>query len=204
MTGLPLRSGALRARAAGQPVDQHRLAVFGRLARALENLAPDVLPALPEDEPRRALLPFYEAYFSNYIEGTEFTLDEAADIVFSHVLPQQRPQDAHDILGTYRITSSLDDMRRTPRTADELVELLTNRHAVLLGGRSETRPGRFKERANRAGSTEFVDPALVDGTLRRGFELGGSLTSPFARAVFLMFLVSEVIPLQTATGGSRG
>jgi len=61
-------------------------------------------------------------------------------------------------------------------------------------------PGGFKERANRAGSTEFVAPGLVEGTLRSGFETGGSLTSPFARAVFMMLLVSEVHPFADGNG----
>src|SRR5664280_2330439 len=69
-----------------------------------------------------------------------------------------------------------------------------------LGGRPEMSPGGFKERANCAGSTEFVAPGLVEGTLRSGFETGGSLTSPFARAVFMMFLVSEVHPFADGSG----
>ena len=174
--------------------------MFARVVDYLEGQAPDVLPDLPQDRERRSLLPFYEAYFSNYIEGTEFTLDEAARIVFDHEIPDQRPQDAHDILGTYQITSSVPEMRRHARTADELAELLRARHAVLMAGRPEMLPGQFKERANRAGSTEFVAPDLVAGTLRRGFEVAGSLLSPFSRAVFMMFLVSEVHPFADGNG----
>lgn len=195
-----LRSRELRARASGEPLDTQRVAAFARLANYLEGQAPEVLPSLPEDAGRRGLLPFYEAYFSNYIEGTEFTLEEAAQIVFDQVVPDQRPQDAHDVLGTYQITSSAAEMRRRPRTADELLGLLQSRHAVILGGRPEMSPGRFKERANRAGSTEFVDPTLVEGTLRRGFEIGNGLVSPFARAVFMMFLISEVHPFADSNG----
>ncbi|NQW72049.1 MAG: hypothetical protein HQ453_04910 [Actinobacteria bacterium] len=155
-------------------------------------MAPDILPLLPADQNRRALLPFYEAYFSNYIEGTEFTLDESADIVFEQAVPQQRPLDAHDVLATYRITADIDEMRLTPQTGTELIELLKSRHAVLLGARPDTLPGAFKQQSNQADSTIFVAPDLVDGTLLRGFDEGTSLASPFARAVFLMFLVSEV------------
>ena len=94
-------SDELRARAAGTPYDPKRVEAFVSLVEFLESQAPDAMPAMTEDTERRTLLPFYEAYFSNYIEGTEFTLDEAAEIVFDHVVPQQRPKDAHDILGTY-------------------------------------------------------------------------------------------------------
>jgi len=45
-----------------------------------------------------------------------------------------------------------------------------------------------------------VAPGLVEGTLRSGFETGGSLTSPFARAVFMILLVSEVHPFADGNG----
>ena len=40
--------------------------------------------ARPTDGPA---LPFFEAYFSNFIEGTEFAVDEAAEIVFKGHIP---------------------------------------------------------------------------------------------------------------------
>lgn len=195
-----IKSPILKARAGGAPVDARRLRLFARLCHSLSDLAPESIPDLPADRYRRTLLPFYEAYFSNYIEGTEFTLDEAAAIVFDDVIPPQRPQDAHDILGTYRVTSSRTDMTTTPSTSTELLDLLTERHAVVMGGRPQANPGRFKDRANRAGSTEFVAPELVAGTLHRGFDISASLISPFARAAYLMFLVSEVHPFTDGNG----
>jgi Fic family protein len=195
-----LRSPQLHARAAGVPYDTQRLQVFRRLAAALAELAPSPLPLLPADAPRRLLLPFYEAYFSNYIEGTEFSLDEAAQIVFGGQLPAGRPADAHDVLGTYRITSSQDDMRRIPGSGTDLLELLRSRHAVLMAGRPEIEPGAFKRVVNRAGSTQFVVPEQVAGTLLRGFEAAADLIDPFARAVFMMFLISEVHPFVDGNG----
>jgi len=198
--GAALTSPQLQARAAGTPFDSRRIAVFERLAQALGDLAPAPLPAMPVDQDRRSTLPFYEAYFSNYIEGTEFTVDEAAAIVFDGMVPDNRPADAHDILGTYRLTSSIADMSRVPRGGTDLVDLLKERHAVLLGGRPEAGPGRFKRTPNRAGSTQFVAPEDVAGTLLRGFEAAGDLIDPFARAVFMMFLVSEVHPFADGNG----
>jgi hypothetical protein len=195
-----LETPQLVARAKGQPYDRRRTDVFSRLAAYLDTLAPDSIPALPADAPRRALLPFYEAYFSNYIEGTEFTLDEAAEIVFDDVVPDQRPEDAHDILGTYELTSSDDVMRQRPAEAEELLTLLRRRHAILMAGRPTMAPGTFKTHANRAGETYFVAPDLVEGTLTQGFEIGQALISPFARAVYLMFVVSEVHPFADGNG----
>ena len=195
-----LRSEALRARAAGRPFDPRRIAAFEALAADLGARAPDILPALPVDEPRRRLLPFYEAYFSNYIEGTEFTLDEAAAIVFAGDVPSDRPADAHDILSTYEVVSDRLEMSKTPASAEEFEELLCSRHGRIMAGRPEMSPGRYKTRANRAVGTAFVVPELVIGTLRRGFEIGADLTTPFARAVYLAFVTSEVHPFPDGNG----
>lgn len=194
------RTPALRAWSEGAPYDRPRLARFEKLASVLADRAPEPLPTLPEDAPRRELLPFYEAYFSNYIEGTEFSLDEAAAIVFEAAVPAARPKDAHDILGTYRLVADDAERRRTPQTADQLVSILLTRHAIMLDARPEALPGRFKERANRAGTTLFVAPDLVEATLRAGFDAGRRLVDPFARACFLMFLVTEVHPFADGNG----
>jgi Fic/DOC family len=194
------RSQALQAYAAGAPYDRTRVDRFAALVAVLADLAPEPLPAFSADAARRTLLPFYEAYFSNYIEGTEFSVDEAADIVFGADIPESRPKDAHDILGTYRLVSDEDEMSRTPRTGDELIALLLERHGVMLDARPEVGPGRFKNRANKAGTTQFVTPQLVEATLRAGFETGRSLVDPFARALFMMFLVAEVHPFTDGNG----
>lgn len=190
----------LRARAAGMAVDARRIRLFRELVTTLTTLAPAPLPALPTDESRRRLLPFYEAYFSNFIEGTEFTIDEAAGIIFDRTIPPGRPADAHDILGTYGIVADDAEMSTTPNTPDRLVELLCRRHAIVLEGRPESEPGVFKSRPNQAGSTLFVMPDAVEGTLRAGFELAEALIDPFARATYLMFLVSEVHPFADGNG----
>lgn len=195
-----IASRRLARRAAGLPVDARRLDAFERLARELDDSAPDITPDLPEDRQRRALLPFYEAYFSNFIEGTEFTLDEAAEIVFGGQVPTDRPADAHDVLGTYELVSDPVEMTRVPTSADELEDLLCTRHTRVMSQRPDKRPGQYKNRANRAGNSYFVEPELVRGTLRAGFEIGAGLTGPFQRAVYQMFLVSEVRPFADGNG----
>ena len=191
---------ALRSSAAGQPYDHRRLSLFSACVAYLGDLAPTILPDPVELAGRRTLLPFYEAYFSNYIEGTEFTLDEAARIVFDAEIPADRPEDAHDVLGTYRLVADAAEMRRTPASADELVEVVRARHAVIMEQRPGKGPGRFKSAANRAGATVFVEPRLSEGTLRAGFEVAGALVDPFARALYMMFLVSEIHPFADGNG----
>ncbi len=188
------------ARRQGRPYDPDRLTLFQNLRATLRNSPPVTRIASVRGSEGRATLAFFEAYFSNFIEGTEFAVEEAADIVFRGVLPNERPEDAHDVLGTWRIVSDDREMRRTPADAAELEALLKTRHAAIMEGRPDTGPGTFKQMANRAGSTHFVAPDLVAGTLAQGLDLCRSLETPFERAVFMMFLVAEVHPFADGNG----
>ena len=75
---------------------------------------------------------FFESYFSNYIEGTEFELEDAWQIVESGLPMPARNADSHDVLGTFQLVASRREMRRTPKSSDELIELLQDRHRVLM------------------------------------------------------------------------
>lgn len=195
-----LASIRARARHAGAPYDPDRLRLFEILHRELRALAPATGLARARNTEARSTQAFFDAYFSNFIEGTEFEVDQAIDIVFHQAIPRDRPADAHDILGTWRLVSDPVEMARTPADADELLGLLKKRHAVLMAARLDKGPGEFKRESNRAGQTVFVDPGQVEGTLRQGFDFYRSLESPFARAVYMMFLVSEVHPFADGNG----
>lgn len=197
-----LRAPAARARAAGRPYDAERIELLQSL---FEELRGEELPrrpdALPPDDFRH--LSFYDAYFSNYIEGTEFEVDEAAAIVFEGAIPEARPDDAHDILETYRLVSRRDVMGESAAAlsgGSEFLDRIRQYHAEMLHQRPGARPGSFKDVPNRAGGTVFVDPDLVSGTLLRGFELFRGLELPLARAIFLSVLVSEVHPFLDGNG----
>ena len=189
-----------RARVAGAPFDPARIALFEQLHAELRATALPHRPARARGHEGEATRNFFEAYFSNFIEGTEFEVSEAADIVFRSVIPRDRPEDAHDILGAWRIVADPIEMKRTPRKEDDLLALLKARHAVLMEGRPDKSPGVFKRAGNRAGQTVFVAPEDVEGTLSRGFELAASLEAPLARAIYIMFLVSEVHPFADGNG----
>ncbi|WP_225308892.1 Fic family protein [Hypericibacter adhaerens] len=195
-----LSAPAALARRQGRPYDPDRLVLFEALHASLRAWPPLVRPAPARDPEGAATLAFFEAYFSNFIEGTEFAVGEAADIVFRGVIPQERPQDAHDILDTWRVVSDAQEMRRTPNDAKIFTQLLSARHAAIMAGRPDTRPGEFKRLGNRAGATVFVAPDLVRGTLAQGFDLCRSLEAPFHRAVFMMALVAEVHPFADGNG----
>lgn len=191
-------SRALRAAQRGESYDRERVALFHDFAAQLADRAPVERPdALPS---YTAAVPFFEAYFSNFIEGTEFTVEEAEQIVFNH-LDLGRPEDAHDILGTYELTTS-PAMRTVASTPAEFLDTLRERHAIMMAAHPAHLPGQWKDRGNRAGATEFVSPELVPGTLRAGWEEGQVVDGPFRRAVYLMFLVSEVHPFVDGNGRS--
>ncbi len=189
-----------RARKAGQAFDPDRLVLFERLHHELRTVAPIHRTARERNTESQATLAFFDAYFSNFIEGTEFDVGEAADIVFRNVIPRDRPEDAHDVIGTWRIVSDPIEMSRKPRDAAALVATMKKRHFTLMEARPDKLPGEFKRANNRAGNTTFVSPDQIEGTLARGFEYFQSLESPLARAVFMMFLVSEVHPFADGNG----
>jgi hypothetical protein len=189
-----------KARQAGLPYDPQRLELFQALHRALRDWPPATKTARLHTGQQRATFAFYESYFSNFIEGTEFEAEEAAEIIFQNVMPAARPADAHDILGTYRMAADPIETKRTAGSADELVQQLRACHAVIMGGRPDLNPGHFKSKNNHADATVFVAPDLVAGTLKQGYAALQSLEAPFQRAVFMMFLVAEVHPFADGNG----
>ena len=71
---------------------------------------------------------------------------------------------------------------------------------MLLSARPEKHPGLFKMQNNRAGNSYFVDYELVKGTLKKGFDFYMALRSPFAKAVYMLFMISEVHPFDDGNG----
>ena len=195
-----LSSPLSRAYNAGEGYDPEAVERFANLRTMLADTTFQERLSDIEDKRRFYNIAFFDAYFSNFIEGTEFEVEEALDIVESSTVPVDRPADGHDILGTYRIVGSIEEMTTIPKDYDSFMEALTRRHSLILEGRPDKQPGRFKEKANQAGLTRFVDPSLVRGTLRQGFEFYRSLEHPFARALAMMFLVAEVHPFNDGNG----
>jgi hypothetical protein len=198
-----LQTLAGRARAAGEPIDPERVERFALLARSLQAWSPPVRADRSATGPAFEIAAFFDAYFSNYIEGTEFELDEAKSIVFDGVIPPQRPADAHDILGTYRLVGDPEWLARSvvaDRDATAFIGRLREAHAVLLAGRPEAGPGDFKIKANGAGNTLFVAPELAPGTLAAGWAEARALRTPFQRAALVMFVIAEVHPFADGNG----
>jgi hypothetical protein len=196
-----LRTDSAKARSAGMPFDAGRVELFRILYDRLKNYYfPERIDKNTSGDSFR-LFSFFEAYFSNYIEGTRFTVEDAKKIVDTGIAISKRIKDSHDILGTFNIVSNSHEMSITPASEDELITLLKRRHYTMMSERAEdVNAGDFKTQNNRAGNTEFVDFTLVEGTLRQGFKFYVALTDPMAKAVFMMFMISEVHPFTDGNG----
>lgn len=188
------------ARAFGEPYDPSRTSLFEKLFIALQQREFPLVPERNTTPKSFQNFALFEAYFSNFIEGTRFKIEEAQEIIHTGKPMFSRDDDSHDVLGTYQIVSNKAEMRVTPSTPEDLLQLLKDRHRVLLSARVSKNPGQLKERNNYAGDTEFVDYNLVRGTLIQGFSFYRGLTNPFAKAAFMMFMITEVHPFSDGNG----
>ncbi|MDD2764923.1 MAG: Fic family protein [Opitutaceae bacterium] len=191
-----------QARARGTPFDPERMTLFGLLHARLAVESFRALPRMPAEEvDNRA---FWEAYFSNYIEGTKFTVEEAHAIVYNPTaakdINRKRPHDAHDIAETHRLIIDPNISVELPKSADSFIELIKRRHARMMSSRLDVAPGVFKALPNSVGSHTFVLPAMVEETLRRGLPAVYNLPTATARAFYMLFLVSEVHPFNDGNG----
>lgn len=189
-----------RSRALKQPFDAMRVELFATLTAYLQQKELPIKKSQITSQQAQVNQAFFESYFSNYIEGTRFEIEEAEKIVFENKLLSTRLQDSHDILSTFQIVSNSQWMKTTPQSLEQLLEILQQRHAILMEARPDTSPGKFKEIANRAGNTVFVKPDEVVGTLAKGFDFYLQLKEGLARALFMMFLISEVHPFVDGNG----
>ena len=73
----PARLPGVLARARGRPYDSDRVALFEDLAAAVQRYSEPSRPPKARDGTGHPTLSFFEAYFSNYIKGTEFTTEDA-------------------------------------------------------------------------------------------------------------------------------
>jgi hypothetical protein len=187
------------ANAQGKPFDPYRIDRFRELANYLDraDLSGNAYNYNPSGWRN---LTFFESYFSNFIEGTEFTIEEAEEIAFEKKVSYERHKDSHDILAHIEISGDMSEMHQIPQDANDLMDTLKVRHGILFAERPDKRPGQFKSKPNQAGSTHFVLPELVEGTLVQGFDIYKSLPAGLKKSIFIHFMISEVHPFDDGNG----
>lgn len=194
-----LVSPEARARSLNLPYDPERLKRFDVLAEYLRDHEFKTFKRVFKSNEEFENQCFFEAYFSNYIEGTRFELAEAKKIVFEGKIPKNRP-DAHDVLGTYQLLVNKQLMKAQMIEPGELIKNLKLHHRFLMQGHPQLRPSEFKEERNQAGSTLFVEPEVVMGTLVKGMENFYLLQDAFKQSLYIMFLIAEVHPFDDGNG----
>lgn len=182
------------------PYDAARLALFEDLAATLRSE-----PLQDQQSPVKGQIglinfAFIESYFSNFIEGTEFDIAQARAFVLDGKPITQRPKDSHDVLGVFRQIIDQGWANQTLSSGEPVLHQLQARHADQMQQRPEVKPGEFKTDSNRAGNTIFVQPRLVRGTLIQASTLLPSIPPGIARALYAMFVVSEVHPFNDGNG----
>lgn len=188
------------ARAVASAYDPVRVARFDEMLSVLRTVP---LQAVADMATRGAELTnfaFLESYFSNFIEGTEFEVSEARQIVLEGKIVLTRPKDSHDIIGVFKQIIDPGWRLQTLVTAPGILKQLSERHARMMAMRPEVQPGEFKLLPNRAGNTVFVEPRLVSGTLLEGAKRLHEVPGGLARALYAMFVVAEVHPFNDGNG----
>ena len=195
---LTTRTG--KARTAVIPYDPERMASFEKLAAELRRHELRQPVSVIRSEAARINFSFLESYFSNFIEGTEFDVQEARGFVIDGKPVANRPKDSHDILSVFRQAHNPAWANQTLAIGESIVLQIQARHADQMVERPEVGPGQFKVSPNRAGNTDFVVPALVRGTLIEATKILPTVPAGSARALMAMFLVSEIHPFTDGNG----
>jgi len=186
--------------AVARGIDAKRIDLFDQLVAAL-NARPlqAILDVAPQGN-ARVNAAFYESYFSNYIEGTKFTVEEAEEIVLKGRAVPNRPNDSKDVQGVFRQANESAWRVQTLASGEPVLQQLRARHEDMMKDRPEADPGRFKDKSNRAGSTEFVHPKLVTGTLIEASSRLTQVPAGVARAILAHFIVAEIHPFADGNG----
>lgn len=195
-----LRSKQALARAAAKPYDPDRMILFDKLFAHLHSaVLPDVIDSAPRGQSMETFA-FFEAYFSNYIEGTTFEIEEAERIIFERVIIPNRSEDSHDVLGSFQVAIHPVWRATPPSSHETFLTWLQQVNAEIMQARPDKLPGQWKRKSNQAGSTIFVHPDLVRGTLIEGFDRILALNHPLASSLMAMFVVAETHPFSDGNG----
>lgn len=141
-------------------------------------------PGLQESTPVER---FFEAYFTNFIEGTRIPLNEAYQLMDDPRIHPIAHKDEHDVGAMIEMLENRKEWNLAftkSKNHEEWVDALCRAHKLLFTHREvEVKAGCLKDVPNQAGMTEFVAPHLVKGTLYQLFEILKSMKPSFEKAM---------------------
>lgn len=153
---------------------------------------------------------FFEAYFSNFIEGTRLDMDDAARIAgltpetpkkLGAPLNESARRDQLDFIKTLEALKIQKQNLPVWDTYEDWSAWLKKVHADLFSHRSDTIvAGSWKQNKNRVGGRIFVDPDNVDGTLRHAFDMAKKMPPGQGRAIFLSTAFVCIHPFEDGNG----
>ncbi|AQT06700.1 Fic family protein [Acetobacter persici] len=186
-----------------ESLDDDRVAMFEALALKLQSsppkIDPKVLTATPLSRGAKVNQAFAEAWLSNLLEKIRLSIPAAEGILLRNDLPSGKEADASDLIGTYDVIYK-DRLAGGPTDFKQFEQQILQTHATILKARRDKLPGRYRTFRVWVGDYDFVDPNKVRLTLQAGFEILTTITSPFARAIYVGFLITEVHPFMDGNG----
>lgn len=181
-------------------VDARRVERFDALVGSLKKLH---FESIPDPAPHGEALcnfAFLESYLSNAAHGPEIDWQEARAWTLGQSPLLGPVKDAQMILGIFRqarnVVWRLQTMLSTPMAAEQV----SARHEALMAYEPEARPGRLKTEPNQMGSSRFVEPEHVLGTLIYAASRLPELAPGMQRALYVMFVIAEIHPFKDGNG----
>ena len=188
------------ARAMAMGIDYDRLTLFDLLVKALQETPLTALPNSVKTDDAKRNFAFLESYFSNYIEGTKFPIDQAIGIALRGDVAIGRPMGARDLVGVYNHARDAGLRALTMPQTEAVLAAVQEHHLRMMLVRAEIDPGAFKTVPNMAGNHTFVHPDLVRETLCAGVKKLGDVFPGSARALLAMLVFVEVHPFNDGNG----
>lgn len=181
----------------GYPYDPDTVTRVETLARYMTANAGYTAARLGDTYADGPLRSFYEAYFTNYIEGVRMPAASAWQAISSNT--------ADDNLDTQLVLRTLDMAGEhwgadAPDDMDSFIQAMVSRHMVLMEGHNDIGPGTFKRAVNKAGASVFVDPSQVVGTLKEAWGVLDPISDPFTRGALAHFITVDVHPFLDGNG----
>jgi hypothetical protein len=188
------------ARAFGQPYDAESLSLLEKLFVELKQLHFKNHPDRNSSPALFSNMAFFETWFSVTAEGLQADLADCKQMIATNSITAHHREDAATFLGSFQIVSNQDEMMETPDYAARLIELLQSRYndmtqADLFGVKKE-----YRNHNSLQTNTRIVDFDLIKGSLIKAFDYYNALQEPFARAVYMLFMITEISPFETCNG----